>query len=154
MEVADWVYRSGFTKMLIVNAHGGNVAPFRVAVDEIRCRRELRVGLVSWHELTPEIEREVLSDGEDVHANRAETAMLLHLRPQLVEMAAVEDDPDRTPGRVFSYTVAEASTNGVTGEPSKATAEEGERLFGRTLAALVDVVRRADRESSPLEAGL
>jgi len=151
IELAGWVRASGFRKLLIVNAHVGNAAPLRVAVDEVRAEGALRVGLVNWYELTAEISAEVTADADDWHAHAAETSLMLHLRPELVRRDDIRDDPDRTAGLVFSYTVAETSVDGLTGAPSRATAEAGARLFEVAVAALVDRIERAKVEEPPLE---
>jgi creatinine amidohydrolase len=153
VEIAHWVERSGFERLLYVNAHGGNVAPIRVALDELRCEGNLQVGLVNWHELSSELNARVLSDGADVHANRAETAVMLHLRPELVDRSEIVDDPDRTPGKVFSYTVAQTSQTGVTGFPTQASPEEGRTLFSAAVDALVPLIGVARQEHPPLENG-
>lgn len=149
VELSRWVRAAGFTKLLLVNAHGGNVGPLRVAVDEIRCAGGLQVGVVSYFELTPEIGDAMLADGEDVHANSGETSLMLHLRPELVVADEIRDDPDRTIGRTFSYTVAQTSVDGLTGSPSLATAEAGRSLFEAIVAALADRVELARREAPP-----
>jgi creatinine amidohydrolase len=146
---ARWIRASGFRRLLLVNGHVGNAAPLRVAVDEIRHEGELRVGLVSWYDLTEEIAAAVTEDADDWHAHRAETALMLHLRPELVRLEDVRDDPDRTGGLVFSYTVAETSVDGLTGAPSLATAEEGGRLFDAVVTALADRVDAARVEEPP-----
>lgn len=148
-ELARWVSANGFTKLLVVNAHVGNTAPLKVAVDEIRAAGELRVGLVNWYELTPEIAERVTADADDWHAHAAETALMLHLRPELVDVREIHDDPDRTGGLVFSYTVAETSTEGLTGAPTGATAEQGAELFENVVAALVEVIERGRVELPP-----
>ncbi len=149
VELARWVRASGFTRLLIVNAHVGNAAPLRVAVDEIRAAGELRAGLVSWYELTPEIEAEVTSDADDWHAHGAETSLMLHLRPELVERDAIRDDEDRTEDLVLSYTVAETSREGVTGAPSRASAAQGAVLFEQVVTALAERLERARVEQPP-----
>lgn len=150
VELSRWVRASGFTKLLIMNAHVGNAAPLRVAVDEIRARGDLRVGLLNWYELTPEIAAEVTADAADWHAHAAETSLMLHLRPELVDRSEVRDDPDRTDGLVFSYTVAETSREGLTGKPSSGSAEEGARLFEAVVAALVERIETGRTEEPPL----
>jgi creatinine amidohydrolase len=149
LELSRWVRASGFTKLLFLNAHVGNAAPLRVAVDEIRARGDLRTGLLSWYELTPEIAAEVTADAVDWHAHAAETSLMLRLRPELVDLTQVRDDPDRTDGLVFSYTVAETSREGLTGKPSLASAEQGERLFEAVVAALVERIETARAEAPP-----
>ena len=149
VELSHWVKAAGFKKLLLINAHGGNIGPLRVAVDEIRCAGELQVGVIHYFELTPEITREMLADGEDVHANAAETSLMLHLRPDLVATDEIRDDPDRTIGRVFSYTVGQTSVDGLTGRPSQATKEAGARLFEAIVEALAKKVEQARNESPP-----
>jgi creatinine amidohydrolase len=149
VELATWIRATGFTRLLLVNAHVGNAAPLQVAVDEIRAQGELRVGLVSWYELTPEIAAEVTSDADDWHAHAAETSLMLHLRPELVDRDEVRDDEDRTGDLVLSYTVAETSREGLTGSPSRASAEQGAALFEAVVTALAECIERARTEEPP-----
>lgn len=153
VDIAKWVASSGFHKLLIVNAHVGNVGPLKVAAGEIRGQGTLRVGVCHWWELTREIAAEATSDASDWHANAAETSLMLHLRPSLVRADLIEDDPDRTQGRVLGYSVAETSVEGVTSSPSQGTAERGLSLLGRIVAALADQIECAKAESLPDLAG-
>jgi creatinine amidohydrolase len=150
VELAGWVRAAGFGKLLILNGHVGNLGPLRVAVDEIRARSHLRVGLAHWYELTPAIAADVTADADGWHAHAAETALMLHLRPELVHRAQIRDDPDRTEGLVFSYTVPETSVEGLTGAPSTATAEQGAALFEAVVGALVERVEAGRTEKPPL----
>lgn len=150
VELSRWVRASGFTKLLIVNAHGGNVGPLRVAVDEIRRAGGLQVGLVSWFDLSDEIAAAVFADGQDIHANAIETSFMLHLRPELVDRAEIRDDPDRTIGLVFSYHVAQTSVDGLTGAPSRGSAEEGARVLELVVAALAERIAHARVEDPPV----
>jgi creatinine amidohydrolase len=154
-EYIEWAAKSGLERLLFVNAHFGNVPSIMVATDTVRLARpELRVGVANWWALDPVVEREMTADGTDVHANRAETAVMMHLAPQLVhrERMAAADDPDRTDELVFRYAAPSLSTNGVTGRPSEATAELGAQLVARTVDALVDRVQRGRVEAPPLTA--
>jgi creatinine amidohydrolase len=153
--VADWAASSGLRRILAVNAHAGNGAALAVAGDHLRLERpDLRFGVVHWWEASPEVAAETAADGDDIHANRAETALMLALAPHAVrrEQMAGADDEDRTAGLVFRYTAESLSTNGVTGRPSEATAELGRRLFDATVDALVAIVERARVEEPPLVA--
>ena len=151
VELARWIHGSGFTRLLIVNAHGGNVGMLRVAVEEIRLAGDLQVGVVHWFSITPDVQAAVERDCIDWHANAAETSLMLHLRPDIVRLDEIQDDPDRTRDLVFSYTVELTSIDGLTGAPSTATAEEGARLFDAIVTALVARVEAARRERPPLE---
>jgi creatinine amidohydrolase len=148
VEIGAWVSASGFSKLLLVNAHVGNAGALKVAVEELRDGGEIRPGLINWYELE-ELGATVSADAADWHANAAETALLLHLRPELVDREAIRDDPDRTAGLVLSYSVRETSREGHTGSPSRATAPEGARLFAAASAALAERFERARAEAPP-----
>jgi creatinine amidohydrolase len=149
VELAMWVRASGFEKLLIVNGHAGNPAPLKVAVEELRWRGTLQVGLAHWFTLNSEIQAAVERDACDWHANAAETSLMLHLRPDLVRRSEIRDDPDRTTGLAFSYTVAQTSVDGLTGTPSAGSAEDGRTLFETVVSALCELVERARGESPP-----
>ena len=149
VQLSVWIAAAGFTKLLILNVHGGNAGPIKVAVDEIRCAGGLQVGAINYYELSEDIKRRILADGEDVHANAAETSLMLHLREDLVLMNEVRDDPDRTIGRVFSYTVAQTSIDGLTGRPSEASREAGAALFDLIVTTLAAKVELAKHEVPP-----
>lgn len=153
-DLAEWALATGWKRLLLVNGHFGNDAPARVAVDQLRLAFEGRfhVGLRHVYQLTPEIWKTYTEDAADLHANRAETSLMLHLHPDKVHRDRMmsADDPDRTIGTVFSHPVARTSLIGVTGTPSEATSEEGSRLFAEMVDALDADVRRAIVEEPPL----
>ncbi len=153
-QLASWALRTGWKRLLIVNAHFGNDASLRVAVDRIRTDYlgQIQVGLKNTYQLSPEIWNYFISDAEDLHANRAETDLMLHIAPATVRMDWVEDDPDRTAGLVFSYPVSQTSLNGITGRPSLSSAEKGAQLLAEMAEALARLLRRAATEQPPLDA--
>ncbi|MEM9281452.1 MAG: creatininase family protein [Verrucomicrobiota bacterium] len=152
-EIAEWAATTGWEKLLLVNSHFGNDATLRVAVEKIRLTHlgKLQVGLRNTFQLTPAIWEYFVSDADDLHANKAETDLMLHLTPDLVRMDQVEDDPDRTDGTIFSYPVAQTSLNGVTGRPSLGSAERGKKLFEEMGEALSTIIRSAKNEVAPLD---
>jgi creatinine amidohydrolase len=94
-----------------------------------------------------------VADGEDWHANSAETSLMLALAPELVRTSQIRaaDDPDRTAGLVFSHPVNRTSTNGVTGTPSSASAAQGTRVFDWMVEDLSALVERGLHETPPLD---
>lgn len=155
-DLAAWAVATGWKRLLLVNAHFGNDAPARVAVDQLRLAHmgKLQIGLVHVFKLEEAIWESYTSDADDLHANCAETSLMLHLYPNLVHMDRLveSDDPDRTEGTIFSYPVAQTSLNGVTGTPSLATALQGEALFKQMVSALAKRVVTAAGEEPPLPA--
>jgi mycofactocin precursor peptide peptidase len=122
-----------FAGVVLVNAHGGNAAALAEAVSILTAegRRAL-----SW---APAI------DG-DAHAGRTETAALLALAPSTVRLERAE------PGAVAPLAelmpalraggVASFAPNGVLGDPSGATPDEGRRLLDAMSDSLVAAVDR------------
>ena len=118
-----------FAGVVLVNGHGGNGATLRRAVERLH-HEGRRVLLV--HCGVP---------GGDAHAGRAETSLLLHLAPGSVRLDRAEPG-DARPWRdiaeqVTAGGVGAVSPNGVLGDPTGASADEGERL----LAAICERVR-------------
>jgi creatinine amidohydrolase len=152
-EYASWAAASGLSRLLFVNAHFGNAAALGTATDYLRLYRpELRAGAIDWWSAHPDLLAEVLADGSDIHANRAETAVMLAIAPERVHLDRVDDadDEDRTPELVFRYTAPALSRNGVTGRPSEASKELGDRLIAMAAEAIADRVRRGRTEEPPL----
>ncbi len=152
-QYALWAATSGLRRLLFVNAHFGNTSAIATATDQLRLfRPDLRVGSVDWWTADPIVRAEVLSDGADIHANRAETSVVLAIAPQLVRLDRLRDadDEDRTADLVFRYTAPALSANGVTGRPSQASAELGEKLLSLAAKAIADRVVRGRTEEPPL----
>jgi creatinine amidohydrolase len=148
-----WASVSGLRRLLFVNAHFGNAASLSVATDSVRLLApELRVGTLDWWAADPEVLAEVTADGADIHANRAETAIMMAVAPDQVHAgrAPDADDPDRTDGLVFRYTAPALSRNGVTGRPSQASVKLGASLHRRVVQAIADRVERGRTEDPPL----
>jgi creatinine amidohydrolase len=152
-QYAAWAATAGLRRLLFVNAHLGNTASIGTATDHLRLfRPDLRVGAVDWWAADPTVLAEVTSDGADIHANRAETSMVMAIAPELVhaDRIADADDEDRTGPLVFRYTAPALSRNGVTGRPSAATPELGHRLLARVVDALARRVELGRVEEPPL----
>jgi mycofactocin system creatininase family protein len=117
--------RRHWDALLIVNAHGGNrdavAAAMRRLDDEGR-----RCAAFS------------VSPRGDAHAGRTETSLLLHLDPSAVRTELAEPGEGRPVGelmdRLRTEGVRAVSPNGVLGDPSGATPEEGLRLFEESVA--------------------
>ena len=143
-----WASVTGLRRLVFVNAHLGNAASLGVATDSVRLLApQLRVGTLDWWAADPAVLAEVTADGADIHANRAETAIMMAIAPHLVhaERAADADDPDRTAGLAFRYTAPALSRNGVTGRPSQASADLGAELRRRVVAAIAGRTRWTGR---------
>jgi len=120
--------------MLLVNAHGGNVPAIGKAAGQLRAEgRQCHV----WHAGLPD---------SDPHAGRTETSVMLALAPADVRLAAAAPGEVRPLAELMPALLArgvrEVSPNGVLGDPSGASAAEGERLLGALVAGLNQTLDR------------
>jgi creatinine amidohydrolase len=116
--------------MLLVNGHGGNADAAEVAVGRLRYEGR-RCGC--WNAGLP---------GGDAHAGRTETSIMLALCPAAVRMDAAAPGDRRPIGELMPLLreggVRAVSPNGVLGDPSGASAAEGERLLARLTESLTE----------------
>jgi creatinine amidohydrolase len=138
-------------KVLFVNAHGGNSALLQVICRDLR----LAYGLYTFlaHPFTSTNEGNELGMG--IHGGHDETSMLLHIRPDLVDLTrAVRAVPEHLAqnqqvkwggGVSFGWLSSDFEPEpaagqlpvGIIGDGTKASAEHGERLWAKVLNNLV-----------------
>ncbi len=152
-EIGDWAWISGVRRLFIVNTHVTNVAPLRCALEMLRAEHDdMMVALFNSATLSARVRQMHFADGDDWHANDAETSLMLAVANEMVDTTCMldADDPDRTSGLVFPHPVNRTSTNGVTGSPSLATREKGEQLFAWMTEDLAALIRKGLVEQAPL----
>jgi creatinine amidohydrolase len=142
------VARNGFTKILLLNGHGGNMTALNALVGDLSAEMSLPIALATYWIPPQEEFAEILDEQPSVaHACEAETSMLLALRPDLVDMASLDHiDPPRewAGGSSDIYvwqSVADWSPSGVAGTPKAASADKGERLLKAAAEALASRLR-------------
>jgi creatinine amidohydrolase len=153
-DIGDWAYYSGVRRLFMVNTHVTNAAPLRCALELLRAGHDdMMVALFNSATLSARVREAHFADGDDWHANDAETSMMLAIAPEMVRtnLLAEADDPDRTASLVFAHPVNRTSRNGVTGMPSRATAEKGRRWFDWMVEDLCELIRRGVTETPPLD---
>ncbi len=153
VQIAEWCHAFEFRRIILVNGHVTNFAPLRCAVEILRSRfDDMLLAIRNVAGVSARVQAAFDADGEDWHANAAETSLMLSLAPWAVrgDRIAAADDPDRTRGLFFIHPVNRTSRNGVTGTPSLGSTEAGEQLFSMMVEDLVEEVRRSLREEPPL----
>lgn len=153
-QIGDWAYHSGVRRLFIVNAHVTNAAPLRCALEMLRAEHDdLMVAVINTASLSARVKQFHAADGDDWHANDAETSLMLAIAPEGVrpDKLTEADDPDRTGCCVFAHPVNRTSLNGVTGKPSLATAAKGEQWFQWLVDDLAELITRGSHETPPLD---
>jgi len=151
-DLANNFIRHGFTRVLFVNGHGGNIVPLQQALFELkqeyRSQRELLLLSLTYWDAAG-------SPGETIgglvqkqmgHACEWETSMVLRLNPGLVvgpvkDVGAVPHGGGLTPG-YRAWVMPDRSVPGHIGHPSSATAEKGEALFDFFAAGVAAYLAR------------
>lgn len=133
--------RSWAGRLLVVNGHGGNASAVAEAVARLRYEGDDAAWLPC------------VVPGGDAHAGRTETSLLLALRPDAVDIERAEPGNTRPITELLDVLrrdgVTGVSANGVLGDPTGATAEEGEMI----LTGLVDRAVAAVRAWTPAPDG-
>jgi creatinine amidohydrolase len=152
-DIGDWAYHSGVRRLFIVNTHVTNAAPLRCALEMLRAEHDdMMVAVINSAHISERVKTFHFADGDDWHANDAETSLMLATDPDMVriEKLKMADDQDRTDGLVFSHPVNRTSLNGVTGYPSLSSKEKGEEWFEWMVADLSALISKGKQETPPL----
>lgn len=153
-EIGRWLGSAGFRKVFLVNGHLGNTGVLWNAVDDLTATLSPEVSVAgrSWWDLSPDLWAEMTSDTPgsraEFHANWAETSLMMHLHADLVRMDRAVDQEEGP--WAFAYDMSRKSASGSVGRGvTRATAEDGRRLFDHAAAVLTRVVTEMLVEEPP-----
>lgn len=160
VEMLESLIAAGWKRIVLLNSHGGNIIPGQMAIYDVQLRYykqmpDLWLAFTTWFEIAREQAAAIPNMTQDhvIHACEWETAMLLRLRPHLVNMDAIEGTrfefesafyaPDfRGNSRVaVARTMDQLSPIGAFGYPERGTAEKGELLFSAAAQEVAAFVR-------------
>jgi creatinine amidohydrolase len=157
VELLTPLLRDGFRRVMILNGHGGNIDPLRVALRRLDSQfpGSVLTGAAYWDLAQAEIAALCQGPRKSMgHACEIETSMILALRPELVRKDQIRDDPDTTPAALGSLTWARdfgrRTDHGAVGYPEQADADRGRQMLdaiGRKVATVAEEVLKL-----PLEA--
>jgi creatinine amidohydrolase len=152
-ELCESLHHNGFRRIFLLNGHGGNLDPLKMAARMLRDRHDdILVGTACYWSVASQVLSQVRESpvGGMSHGCELEASMMWHLRPELVK-------PDRFEKRIpiwrspllkddlldhgsikVAYHFTEVSPKGVQGDPTIASKEKGERF----LNLIVDEVAK------------
>jgi len=132
-DVIEVLDRQGINKLIILNSHGGN--DFRTMIRELGLKfPKMFLTSCNWYQ---SIDQKQFFENKDDHAGEMETSLMLHLRPDLVNLSLAGDGAAKKfkiTGIREGWAWAERKWMQVTkdtgvGDPRKATKEKGEAYF-------------------------
>lgn len=130
---------TGIRKLVIVNAHGGNEPAMGLLALQARKDHRMMAVKTSWERFgTPDGLFDPAERRTGIHGGDYETSLMLHLRPDLVDMAAARDFASATgtarqtfkhlapqSPHAFAWCADDLNAEGVVGNAAAATAEKG-----------------------------
>ncbi len=132
------VVKAGFTNVLVLNGHGGNIAPLEGSWDQFLREFQVNLHFLSyWDVLAEQDAKDVLESGSRLpwdlpgHAQEFETSFALSEFPENVRTEVWSDQPDPT--------------------PVMATAEKGRQMVGRIVDRLVSYLEEMIDGRRPAE---
>lgn len=141
--IAEPLAQSGFQRLVLFNGHGGQISLLDVAARQIHGRYP-KLGVHAWFLWDVDGVMDLISDSEreeGLHAGLAETSLMLHVEPELVQLRQAVAEPPPTPpdgltleGRCPSaWTTRGLSRSGTVGNPHGATAALGAALHQKLV---------------------
>jgi creatinine amidohydrolase/Fe(II)-dependent formamide hydrolase-like protein len=153
-EIGISVSRNGIQKLVIINGHGGNSPALNYAAQKINRDVHIFVCVDSGETSDTDIYKFVETPN-DVHAGEIETSTGLAVRPQLVKMDQAKKHVPKFSSRYLNFTskrgvlwyayTRKISPSGVMGDPTKATADKGEKIWEIMIAHLVSLIEDLKR---------
>jgi creatinine amidohydrolase/Fe(II)-dependent formamide hydrolase-like protein len=141
--------KNGINKLIIINGHGGNSAALNYAAQMINRKARIFV-CVDTGETSDFDISEFIDTPNDVHAGEIETSTSLAVRPHLVRMDKAKKFVPEFSSRYLNFTskrgvswyahTEKISPTGVMGDPTKASAKKGKKIWEIMIAHLVAFV--------------
>ncbi len=150
LDIARWAMRSGICRFLMFSGHATNMPALASAVLQLRYEYpDARFRQCGIWEISPRVTEIYCRDGRDVHANRAETSLLLHAFPHMVRPDLAFDVPDVTANRVWSYDMPRTTRTGVVGRPTESSVNDGAAMASVVVDEFEKLLRVALDEDWP-----
>lgn len=158
-DLIDAITRHGFRDILISNSHGGNIVAMQQICDELSPQIEATLVATTYvTEAGDDLARHLEDQKGVMHAGEAETSMMMAIEPDLVDSSDLANLTDGMDGGRFlnagkaSYRwrpFAHITGNGMAGNPTRSTAEKGEKMLEAGAEALARLILDPETWATP-----
>jgi creatinine amidohydrolase len=154
-EIGLSVARAGVRKMVILNSHGGNVDLISIVSRELRVRAGMFVARLGWGAFgAPEGLYSEQESRFGIHGGDVETSLVLHFRPETVDMSQARDFRSTAEsgaispigGVAYGWIASDLNPAGVVGEAHLGTAEKGRLTADKMADDVIAFLRTVERE--------
>ncbi|NUB45995.1 creatininase family protein [Fertoebacter nigrum] len=158
VEIGLSVARAGLRKIVIVNSHGGNLDLCSILSRELRVRAGMLAVKCQWTSFgVPEGLHTPHEMAFGIHGGDMETSLMLHFRPETVDMTAArnfassaETAPISPIGPVsYGWIASDLNPAGVVGNAAAGTAEKGRATAAHQVAGFIALLRQV--QAMPLD---
>ena len=154
LAIAEDLHRQGLRKFVMLNAHGGNSPLMTIVATEARVRFNMLAAATSWTRFgQPEGWISPEEKALDIHGGEIETAVMLALHPEKVNMEKASAFPSRQSEfsrrfrhlraygpHAFGWKMSDLNPEGVAGNAAKATAEKGRILIDHAVSGIIELL--------------
>jgi creatinine amidohydrolase len=156
VDVCASLAQHGFTKIILINGHGGNTTAINMALHILRDMSRSKVYHIDWWAMAADTIKEVATPPV-FHACDMETSVAWHVGQRVIEDKLI-DEPGRpivegfiepnmasTAPRVgTAYSMKDLSDSGVVGYATRATKEKGSKVVSKVIETVEAFVRKID----------
>ena len=149
-DIARSLYVHGLRNFIALTGHAGGahcMALQEAGENLLSEFADSSVAVITEFDLAQAEGRGLIETPDDAHAGEIETSRILHSHPHLVKGSAEREYP-AFPKGILVRDKRKYWPGGVWGDPSKATAEKGEKLEKLVVGKLVEFVRAMEKENN------
>lgn len=158
-ELGASVFRAGIRKLVIVTSHGGNEEIIGIVARELRISLGMLAVKTAWQRFgRPTGLYSDLEERHGVHGGDVETSLMLHFRPDLVDMSKAENFMSSvaqaeqefthlrpTGPHGFGWIASDLNPAGAVGDAAAATAEKGKLTAEHQARGFVELLQDVNR---------